>query len=678
MNNKSITNDLVSETSPYLLQHAHNPVHWKPYTSKTLKQAKAEKKLMVISIGYAACHWCHVMEHESFEDVEVADVMNRDFISVKVDREERPDVDQIYINAVQLMTGSGGWPLNVVTLPDGRPVWGGTYFRKSQWIDALQQLQELYNREPEKLLSYANRLEKGLKSMDLISLNKSDINFKDYSLQPIIDSLASSFDLANGGFGEAPKFMMPNSLSFLLRYATASNNTKVLNFVTHTLEKMAFGGIYDQIDGGFSRYSVDERWHIPHFEKMLYDNALLTTLYANAYAANKAPQYKKIVVETLAFVEKHLTHQSGAFYSSLDADSINAEGQLEEGAYYTFTESEIRDLTGDDFKLFQAYYNINAYGEWENDRYVLIRKKSDDEIIQQFNIDSRTLNSKIAHWKSILSAYRNNRPKPRLDNKSLTSWNALMLTAYVDAYNTLGDDDYLNTALQSAEFLVKHQLQDDGSLKHIYKDGKSSIHGFLEDYAFLIEALINVYQVSFDWKWIELSEQLTDYVLQNFFDADKQMFYFSSKEQPSIIHRNFEYYDNVIPASNSVMGKNLFLLSKFLGKEDYYQKSKQMLKNVLEQAESHPRGFTNWLDLLTNFKNSFYEVVVTGPDAFRKARALNAHYLPNKVVAATDSLDEKPLFKSRFNPDKTLLFVCVDNTCQQPIETITETLKTIK
>ena len=632
---------------------------------------------MIISIGYAACHWCHVMEHESFEDEEVAAVMNQDFISIKVDREERPDVDQIYINAVQLMTGSAGWPLNVVTLPDGRPVWGGTYFRKQQWIDALQQIQELYIREPEKLVTYANRLESGLKSMDLIALNESEINFKSYPIQPIIDNLASSFDYDNGGFGDAPKFMMPTSLNFLLRYAKKTEDEKVLSFVTHTLNKMAFGGIYDHIDGGFSRYSVDDRWHIPHFEKMLYDNALLVSLYANAYTATQRPLYKEVVVETLAFIEAHLTDASGAFYSSLDADSENEAGELEEGAFYSFTKQEIQDIIGDDFDIFQEYYNINPYGLWENGQYVFVRKKSDREIVQEFDLEHDVLVEKKQRWKSVLSVYRNKRPLPRLDDKSLTSWNALMLTAYVDAYKALGNEVYLKFANKNAEFLLAHQLQDDGSLNHIYKAGVSSIHGFLEDYAFVIEAFINLYQVTFDWKWIAVSEQLTDYVLQHFFDSEKQMFFFSSKQYSPIIHRYFEYFDNVIPASNSVMGKNLFLLSKLTGNVAYNKTSEQMLKNVLTQAESHPRGFTNWLDLLLNFKNNFFEIVITGPEAFVKARKLNANYLPNKVIAATNRDDDKSLFRNRYLADKTLLFVCVDNTCRQPMETVSETLKSI-
>ena len=293
------TNDLIHESSPYLLQHAHNPVNWKPYGEAALQQAKKEKKLMIISIGYAACHWCHVMEHESFEDSTVAAVMNKSFIAVKVDREERPDVDQTYINAVQLMTGSAGWPLNVVTLPDGRPVWGGTYFRKNDWINALEQIQETYNNEPEKLIAYANRLEEGIKSMDLVHLNTEDVDFARYPTAEIVKNLSQNFDLKNGGFKGAPKFPMPNNYEFLLRQAVEKNDTELLNFVTLTLDKMAYGGIYDQIGGGFARYSTDEKWHVPHFEKMLYDNAQLVNLYCNAYLVTQKPLYKEVVEETL-------------------------------------------------------------------------------------------------------------------------------------------------------------------------------------------------------------------------------------------------------------------------------------------------------------------------------------------------------------------------------------------
>lgn len=662
------TNDLIHETSPYLLQHAHNPVNWKPYNDAALQQAKKEKKLIIISIGYAACHWCHVMEHESFEDIEVAEVMNKNYISIKVDREERPDVDQTYINAVQLMTGSAGWPLNVITLPDGRPVWGGTYFRKSDWINALEQIQEVYKKEPEKIIAYANRLEQGIKSMDLIELNTEDVDLTQFPTADIIKNFSERFDTKNGGFRGAPKFMMPNNFEFLLRQAVESNDETLLNYVTLSLDKMAYGGLYDQLGGGFSRYSTDEKWHVPHFEKMLYDNAQLVSLYSNAYLVTKKSLYKEVVEETLDFIALDLTNKEGGFYSSLDADSNNKDGKLEEGAFYVFTQEELEDLLEDDFKIFREYYNVNSYGKWEHNNYVLIRKKTNSEIEKEFNISLETLQQKKKSWKQTLLNYRNNRPKPRLDDKTLTSWNAMMLKGYIDAYKTFNNQEYLDIALRNAEFLAKNQLQKNGALFHNYKDGKSKINGFLEDYAFTIEAFISLYQVTLDEKWLNLSKEMTDYSILNFFDEEKHMFYFTSKEDPVIVSRNFEYRDNVIPASNSVMAKNLYKLSKYFDEPRFNEISKQMLKNVLAEVESYPSGFSNWLDLLSNFQNNFFEIVVVGDSASEKIQEFYSHYLPNTILAASNVENNAPLFKNRFVKDETLIYICENNTCKIPVK----------
>lgn len=672
------TNDLIHESSPYLLQHAHNPVNWKPYGEAALEQAKNEKKLIVISIGYAACHWCHVMEHESFEDSTVAAVMNKNFISVKVDREERPDVDQTYINAVQLMTGSAGWPLNVVTLPDGRPVWGGTYFRKNDWINALEQIQETYTKEPEKLIAYANRLEQGIKSMDLVHLNTADVDFAKYPTSEIVKNLSQNFDTKNGGFKGAPKFMMPNNLEFLLRHSVENNDTELLNYVTLTLDKMAYGGLYDQIGGGFSRYSTDEKWHVPHFEKMLYDNAQLVSLYSNAYLVTKNPLYKEVVAETLNFIALDLTNKEGGFYSSLDADSKDENGKLEEGAFYVFTSEELQQLLKDDFEIFKEYYNVNSYGKWENNHYVLIRKKTDAEIEKEFGITSEIFQKKKESWKNTLLAYRNKRPKPRLDDKTLTSWNAMMLKGYVDAYKTFDKKEYLDAAVKNAAFISVKQLQKNGALFHNYKNGKSSINGFLEDYAFTIEAFIDLYQVTLDEKWLDLSKKMADYTKANFFDEEKHMFYFTSKEDAAIVTRNFEYRDNVIPASNSVMAKNLFVLSKYFEETGYDEISHQMLKNVSVEIEQYPSGFSNWLDLLSNFQNDFYEVVIVGKDVSEKIKEFNNHYLPNIIMAGSKGENSGPLFENRYTPDATLIYVCVNNACKLPVEDTKIAIESLK
>lgn len=678
MKNFKHTNALIHETSPYLLQHAHNPVNWRPYNLQTLQSAKDTKKLVIISIGYAACHWCHVMEHESFEDKEVAEVMNQYFIPVKVDREERPDVDQIYMNAVHLMTGSGGWPLNVVTLPDGRPIWGGTYFRKNDWINALEQLNELYQEEPEKLLAYANRLEEGIKNMDLVQLNEEDVDLKYFSTEAVVKKMSMSFDRDLGGAVGAPKFMMPSNLSFLMRFAIENNNDELLEYVFKTLEKMAYGGIYDQLGGGFSRYSTDVKWHVPHFEKMLYDNAQLVSLYSQAYAISPSQLYKDVVYETLEFVRRELTDISGGFYSALDADSINASGKLEEGAYYVYNKEELQELLLDDFNLFKEYYNINVYGKWEHNSYVLIRDQSDEEIEKQFNLTPNELLQKKKNWKKILLPYRQKRQPPRLDDKILTSWNGLMLKGYVDAYKAFGEINYLKIAIQNAEFIVKNLYREKGRLFHTYKNERSRINGFLEDYAFVIEAFIDLYEVTLDKKWLEYSNEMVEYTLTNFFDEKSHMFYFSSKEDPEIVTRNIEYRDNVIPASNSVMALNLFKLARHFDKDQYESISLQMLKNVLPEIGEYPPGFTNWLNLLLNFQKPFYEVVVVGPDAETTISRLNKHYLPNILVAGSKDKCEWPLIKNRFSKGSTLIYICKNNTCQIPVTDVEMAIKNLK
>jgi uncharacterized protein YyaL (SSP411 family) len=677
-NSHQYTNSLINETSPYLLQHAHNPVNWKAWNTETLQEAKDEKKLMIISVGYSACHWCHVMEKESFEDSTVAAVMNKNFISVKVDREERPDVDQIYINAVQLMTGSAGWPLNVITLPDGRPVWGGTYFTKKAWLNSLEKMQKLYDKNPQNLIDYASKLEEGIKSMDLIEVNTNELNFIDFPIENTIKNWSTTFDNKYGGANRAPKFMMPNNLNYLLRYGIKNKDKQVLDYVYLTLDNIAYGGVYDHIGGGFSRYSTDMKWHVPHFEKMLYDNAQLVSLYSQAYKATKNPLYEEVVKETLEYIKKEMTHQDGAFYSSLDADSVSEDGELEEGAYYVFNKEELKLQLKEDFSLFSEYYNITNYGKCEKGNYVLIRKKSDQEIIDEFSISQEELNQKKKNWKQLLLAYRNNRAKPRLDDKSLTSWNALMIKGYVDAYKAFQVPEYLNAAQTNAQFLIDHQLQENGALNHSYKDGKSTINGYLEDYAAAIDAFIALYEVTLNEFWINKANELAAYTFENFFDAEKNMFYFTSKEDEKLVARNFEYRDNVIPASNSMMAKNLLILSHHFDNKKYLSTASKMLHNVQPEIESYPSGFSNWLDLMANFQDNFYEVVVVGKDASKKIAELNARYLPNILIAGSTSGSKKPLLNYRYINGETLIYVCVNNSCKLPVSDISEALNFIK
>jgi len=665
--NHPYTNNLINETSPYLLQHAHNPVNWNPWNETSLNQAKKENKLLLISVGYAACHWCHVMEHESFEDTLVAKTMNSKFINIKVDREERPDVDQVYMNAVQLMTGSGGWPLNVIALPDGRPVWGGTYFKKEQWINALEQISDIYLRNPEKLYEYADKLEQGIKTMDLVALNNEAPDFKAEDIEKSVKKWADQFDHREGGLKRAPKFMMPNNYHFLLRYAYQTNNEKLQEFVNLTLKQMAYGGIYDQVGGGFSRYATDINWHIPHFEKMLYDNGQLVSLYSDAYLITKNKLYKDVVYETLEFVERELTSKNGAFFSSLDADSNTPEGHLEEGAFYVWQKEELQKLLDSDFKLFADYYNINNYGLWENKNYVLIRKDDDSSILEKHDLTQDPLNEKKKHWKKLLLETREKKSRPRLDDKTLTSWNAIMLKGYIDAYRVFDDDHFLVAAEKNANFIINNQLREDGGLNHNYKDEISNINGYLEDYAATIDAYIALYENTLNEKWLKTARDLTNYVFDHFYEASNSMFYFTSNEDPLLVTRNMEYRDNVIPASNSIMAKNLFKLSHYFDNEYYYKTATNMLNNVKSEMQDYGSGYSNWLDLMLNHINPYYEVAFSGKEAINKIKELNKVYIPNKLIAGSTQESNMPLLKNRYVEDETYIYVCVNKACKLPV-----------
>ncbi|GAB1308111.1 thioredoxin domain-containing protein [Urechidicola sp. KH5] len=678
MGNHKYTNDLINETSPYLLQHAHNPVDWKPWNKETLELAKKENKLIIISVGYAACHWCHVMEEESFENDSVAKIMNENFINIKVDREERPDIDQVYMNAVQLMTGSGGWPLNCITLPDGRPIWGGTYFPTDKWVSALSQLSDLYKNDPDKAIEYAEKLTEGVQKSELITLNTNEAIFETDSIHNAVVKWEQYMDTYMGGTQGAPKFPMPTNAHFLLRYGVQGANEDALNFANFTLTKMAYGGIYDQVGGGFSRYSVDAKWHVPHFEKMLYDNAQLVSLYSDAYLVTKDPLYKEIVEETLAFVERELTNNEGAFYSSLDADSTTPEGELEEGAFYIWTESKLQTLLPTEYNLLSDYYNINEYGHWEHHNYVLIRTKSDEEFASKHNLTVDEVKAKVATWKKVLFQAREERDRPRLDNKTLTSWNGLMLKGYIDAYRVFENEAYLETALTNARFLVANQLREDGGLNHSYKDGKSSINGYLEDYAAVIDAFISMYEVTLDEQWLKTAKQLADYSFDHFFDDQSGMFFFTSDEDDSLIARKMEVTDNVIPASNSIMARNLAKLSHYFNSKHYLKTSKQMLINVQNDILKFPTSHSNWLQLMADYSSHYYEIAIAGKDAQTKLKEVNKSYIPNKLIAGSVGESSIPLMQGRYNEADTFVYICVDGACRLPEKEVNKALQQVK
>ena len=678
MSSTSYTNDLINESSPYLLQHAHNPVNWHPWKNSVLEKAIEDKSLLLISVGYAACHWCHVMEHESFEDEGVAAIMNANYINIKVDREERPDVDMVYMNAVQIMTGSGGWPMNIVALPDGRPVWGGTYFKKEDWKRILLQIAQLYKEQPEKLVEYAEQLAKGMQATQLVELaSEAENELED--LKPIIFKLESNFDWKYGGTKHVPKFIIPSNFEFLLKYSELNNAQKLKEFTNLSLQKISYGGIYDHVDGGFSRYSVDEKWHIPHFEKMLYDNAQLISLYSNAYAATQNEWYKEVITQTLIFVKSDLTSPKASFYASLDADSLNLKGKLVEGEFYVWTKPALMELLQEEYELFEDYYNVNSFGKWEDENYVLIRSKDDEQFLSEHAINSEAFKKIKKRWQSILVSLRDTRNKPRLDDKQLTSWNAIMLSGYIAAYKSLGTTTYLETAFKNAEFIKLHLKKKAGNLDHSFKNGKSSINGYLEDYAFVIKAFIELYEVTLNKQWLVDAKELIDHTIENFHDEQSGLFYFTSKKDRPLITRNFDLNDNVIPSSNSVMAHNLFKLSKHFEDTTYLEISEKMLKAVNSQLKDYPQGYSNWLNLKLNFSNPYFEVVVMGPNAMAIITELNKLYLPNVLIAGSEIKDDTlPLLQQRFKEKKDLIYVCKNGACELPVTSVEDVVEIIK
>ena len=654
-------NELSKESSPYLLQHANNPVHWKAWTDINLAKAQEQNKLIIVSIGYSACHWCHVMEHESFEDLEVAQTMNSDFINIKVDREERPDIDAVYMKAVQIMTSRGGWPLNVVCLPDGRPIWGGTYFAKAEWTDSLVQLNALYHNNPEKIFEYAQKLHQGIEAISLIKIAEDKTEIPQNFLAPLIDKWKRSFDLDFGGYARAPKFMMPNNYEFLLRYAHQKEDAELLDFVNLTLTKMAFGGLFDTIEGGFSRYSVDLKWHIPHFEKMLYDNAQLISLYSQAYRKTKNSLYKEVIEKTFKFLEKNLLAENGGFYCALDADSLNEKGKLEEGAFYSWKISELTELIGEDFALFAKVFNINPFGYWEHDNYVLIQTQDLESLAFAEGIRIEEIQNKKQVWENTLLQARNNRPKPRLDNKILTSWNGLMLTACLDAYRAFGESHYLQLAENNANFILENALNSDNSLMHTFQNDKSTITGYLEDYCFVIEGFINFYQCTSDEKYLQKARQLTDYCFDHFYD-DNGFFRFTSDTDSALIAPHYEIEDNVIPASNSVMAKNLFALGNYFENSKYLEVCKKMTFSVISNVD-YPSAYSNWLSVFLNFDSNFKEVALTGTDSQEKAKEINALYFPAVLLAFAEGNSAIPLLNGKFQPNKNLFYICQNKSC---------------
>jgi len=669
MEQAKYTNALIHETSPYLLQHAHNPVNWQAWGENALNQSKTKNKLLLISIGYSACHWCHVMEHESFEDPEVAQIMNDHFVCIKVDREERPDIDHIYMTAVQLLTGRGGWPLNCIALPDGRPIWGGTYFQKENWVQALEAVFRFYTENQKETLEYAVKLQEGIEQNSLVPISGEGSIIEPLLVPTLLKKWQGYFDTKNGGTKGAPKFMLPNNWQFLLRAGQEFQDDKIVGQVKLTLQKMAFGGLYDQIGGGFARYSTDEIWKVPHFEKMLYDNAQLLKLYAEAYQTDSNPLYQQVVSETVEFLKRELLSPENGFYSALDADS---EG--EEGKFYVWTKTELAQILGTEFALFSDYYNINSLGFWEHNHYILMRTEDNHSFAEKHQLSVDELEIKTRSWKQLLLKKREKRVRPGLDDKILASWNAMAISGLISCYKAFGTAEYLELALANASFLKQKMMTGDAKMFHSYKNNQAKISGFLEDYAFTIEAFTAIFEVTGNAEWLNNAWQLTETAFNDFYDEQKSIFYFTAQQQTDLITRTIEIHDNVIPASNSVMAKNLFRLSYLLDQPDYLKTAKKMFNRIVGNMTDYPSGYSNWSQLMLDLSGNHFEVAIVGENAINLLNELQKNHLPNVIFCAGTTENDLPLLQNRYVSGKTLIYICQDNSCRLPVETVEEAL----
>ena len=666
-------NRLAQASSPYLKEHADNPVDWYEWGAEALEKAKREGKPLIVSVGYASCHWCHVMEVESFMDTAVARFMNENFVSIKVDREERPDVDQIYISAAQLISGNAGWPLNAFALPDGKPFYAATYFPKDQWLKVLQQVTKAYQEDHDNVLKQAEALTKGIQTYDVIVPvvdNQSQINKETY--QNIFFSWQPQLDYEYGGLIGSPKFPMPVVWEYLLQNHYLTENRKSLDAVTTTLDAMADGGIYDQLGGGFARYSTDAKWKVPHFEKMLYDNGQLVSLYAHAYQQTKNDKYAVVIHQTLEFIKTELTSPEGGFYSSINADS-----EEEEGKFYVWTKTEIEQLLDEKTAaMFVDYFNITDSGNWEDQKNILYRNLSSEKFAMRHSVTTMELEKNLKQAKKSLWKERSKRIHPTLDDKILTSWNALMLSGYVDAYFATGQNQYLEIALKNADFLERKMIGKDGQVWRSYKDGNPSVEGFLDDYAILAKAYLHLYEATFNIHWLEKSYSIAEYAVLHFRDKQSGFFFYTSDESESLIARKMELPDNVIPSSNSIMADVLYRLGLYYDKDSYQEMSEAMVIQVTAELTKNGPYYANWASLVGRMAYQPYEVAIMGEGAIQTAKQMQSAYLPT-VVFMGGTMENLPLLQNKHVKDETIIYVCRNKVCKAPTKDIQSALNQI-
>ncbi|HVZ57452.1 MAG TPA: thioredoxin domain-containing protein [Chitinophagaceae bacterium] len=670
------SNHLIHETSPYLLQHAHNPVEWYPWGEEALARARRENKPILVSIGYSACHWCHVMERESFEDPDTASLMNREFINIKIDREERPDLDHIYMDAVQAMTGAGGWPLNVFLTPEAKPFYGGTYFpptrfhNRPSWQEVLTGVARSFREKGEAISQQAESLTDHLRQANQFGLqvpsgDASRELFSRASLDQVYGQIMQQADRQWGGFGRAPKFPQTMAILYLLRYHWLTGENGALEQAERSLQAMIRGGIYDQLGGGFARYATDTEWLVPHFEKMLYDNALLIQVLAEACQLTGRGEYRRVIQDTLAFVTRELMGSEPAFLSALDADS---EG--EEGKFYTWDYAEVESLLGADAGLFCAYYDISPQGNWEG-RNILRVSTPRPEFAARHGLSETELESRLEQGRRLLMRTREGRVRPGTDDKVILGWNALMNSALTRAYQATGRDDYRELAVANMRFLLDQFRDPDhpGHLRHVWKTGASRYPAFLDDYAFLIRALIDLYEVTADAGWLQEAAGRMAWVREHFQEEGTGFFYYTHAGQEDVILRKKEIYDGAVPSGNAVMAVNLHHLGILLDRSDYREQAAGMLVSLGRVITQYPTSFGCWACLLQESVAGTREIAIVGDLYATRLAELLTHYVPHRVLMAAPASDpDYPLLAGKGEPGTTQMYLCKDFSCRQPVD----------
>jgi uncharacterized protein YyaL (SSP411 family) len=668
-------NRLARETSPYLLQHAHNPVDWYPWGEEALQKARTEDKPILVSIGYSACHWCHVMERESFEDPETAAYMNEHFVNIKIDREERPDLDHIYMEAVQAISGNGGWPLNVFLTPEAKPFYGGTYFPPSaiynrpSWKDVLAAISGSYQGKRQEIERQAQNLTDHVATTGMFGVDGKGVRtgediFTRATLKQIYDNLMGMADTKEGGFGGAPKFPQTFSIQFLLHYYYFSKEQAALDQALLSLEKMIRGGIYDQLGGGFARYSTDDRWLAPHFEKMLYDNALLVIVLSEAYQLTRKDIFRHTIMQTMDFIHRELSDGEGCFYAALDADS---EG--EEGRYYVWDKAEIEAVLGKEAVLFNDFYGVTEGGNWEG-KNILVRPRDPSE-------DERP---RLEKARQLLLKHRWLRPRPGLDDKVLLSWNALMNSACCKAYSALGIEAYRDWAVQNMEVMFR-RLKGEGlyTFYHVYKDGQAKFPGFLDDYAALVAALIQLQEVTGNAGWLLKAKEIMDFVLEGFSEDGTGFFLFTHQDQPDVIVRKKEVYDGATPSGNSLMAFNLAYMSILFNRQEWGERAAHMAAALGRPVVLYPGSFGIWATLYQALTYTIPEIVLTGRQPENARKELLKQLIPCRVFQSShEKTTQFPLLSDKPVEDSPMIFLCKNYACQLPVNEVSKLLRLLE